>query len=70
MQKRRDRIERWRAERKRKELESAKKEVQKGSIVTNIQVPAAKKWSLEDDSGDEGVFTLFVFLSFTLLPCI
>lgn len=54
MQKRRDRIERWRAERKRKELESAKKEVQKGSIVTNIQVPATKKWSLEDDSGDEG----------------
>lgn len=54
MQKRRDRIERWRAERKRKELESAKKEVQKGSIVNNIQVPTAKKWSLEDDSGDEG----------------
>ncbi|KAL4711522.1 hypothetical protein ACJJTC_000538 [Scirpophaga incertulas] len=54
MQKRRDRIERWRAERKRKEIESAKKEVQKGSIVSNIQVPAVKKWSLEDDSGDEG----------------
>lgn len=53
MQKRRDRIERWRAERKRKELESAKKEVQKGSLVSNIQMPA-KKWSLEDDSGDEG----------------
>ncbi|XP_022120983.1 probable ATP-dependent RNA helicase DDX46 [Pieris rapae] len=54
MQKRRDRIERWRAERKRKELESAKKEVQKGSLVTNIQTPTVKKWSLEDDSGDEG----------------
>ncbi|GBP30557.1 Probable ATP-dependent RNA helicase DDX46 [Eumeta japonica] len=54
MQKRRDRIERWRAERKRKELESAKKEVQKGSIVNNIQPSAVKKWSLEDDSGDEG----------------
>ncbi|XP_034834334.1 probable ATP-dependent RNA helicase DDX46 [Maniola hyperantus] len=54
MQKRRDRIERWRAERKRKEIESAKKEVQKGSIVTNIQLPTSKKWSLEDDSGDEG----------------
>ncbi|XP_073962013.1 pre-mRNA processing factor 5 [Choristoneura fumiferana] len=52
MQKRRDRIERWRADRKRKELESAKKEVQKGSLVSNIQMPA-KKWSLEDDSGDE-----------------
>lgn len=55
MQKRRERIERWRAERKRKELESAKKEVQKGSLVTNIQVSATKKWSLEDDSGDEGM---------------
>ncbi|VVC90009.1 unnamed protein product [Leptidea sinapis] len=54
MQKRRERIERWRAERKRKELETAKKEVQKGSLVTNIQTPTAKKWSLEDDSGDEG----------------
>ncbi|CAH2043934.1 unnamed protein product, partial [Iphiclides podalirius] len=54
MQKRRDRIERWRAERKRKELESAKKEVQKGSIVTSIQTPTSKKWSLEDDSGEEG----------------
>lgn len=59
MQKRRERIERWRAERKRKELESAKKEVQKGSIVTNIQVPAAKKWSLEDDSGDEGSLDVY-----------
>lgn len=55
MQKRRERIERWRAERKRKEIESAKKEVQKGSIVTNIQIPTSKKWSLEDDSGDEAL---------------
>lgn len=55
MQKRRERIERWRAERKRKEIESAKKEVQKGSIVTSIQMPVIKKWSLEDDSGDEGI---------------
>ncbi|CAG4952425.1 unnamed protein product [Colias eurytheme] len=54
MQKRRDRIERWRAERKRKELETAKKEVQKGSLVTNIHTPSVKKWSLEDDSADEG----------------
>lgn len=52
MQKRRDRIERWRADRKRKELESTKKEVKQGSLISNIQVP--KKWSLEDDSGDEG----------------
>ncbi|KOB73592.1 DEAD box RNA helicase [Operophtera brumata] len=55
MQKRRERIERWRADRKRKEIDQAKKEVQKGSIVTSIQLPISKKWSLEDDSGDEGV---------------
>lgn len=54
MQKRRERIERWRADRKRKELESAKKEVKQGSLVNNIQLPMSKKWSLEDDSGDEG----------------
>lgn len=58
MQKRRDRIERWRADRKRKEIETAKKEVQKGSIISNIQLPIVKKWSLEDDSGDEGKFVL------------
>lgn len=66
MQKRRDRIERWRAERKRKELESAKKEVQKGSIVSNIQVPTVKKWSLEDDSGDEGEIVL-ILISLTFV---
>lgn len=55
MQKRRERIERWRADRKRKEIDQAKKEVQKGSIVTSIQLPISKKWSLEDDSGDEAV---------------
>ncbi|XP_077293794.1 pre-mRNA processing factor 5 isoform X2 [Arctopsyche grandis] len=54
MQKRRDRIERWRVERKRRELEATKREVQKGSLTANIQVPTLKKWSLEDDSGDEG----------------
>lgn len=54
MQKRRERIERWRADRKKKEIDQAKKEVQKGSLVTNIQLPTSKKWSLEDDSGDEG----------------
>jgi ATP-dependent RNA helicase DDX46/PRP5 len=54
MQKRRDRIERWRVERRRKELEATKRDVQKGSVTANIQIPALKKWSLEDDSGDEG----------------
>lgn len=46
MIKRRDRIERWRAERKRKELESKK--------VTIIPAPpTAKKWSLENESDDD-----------------
>nr|CAD7262662.1 unnamed protein product [Timema shepardi] len=60
MQKRRERIERWRAERKKKELEITKKEI-KGSILlgekaelclTNLQLPM-KKWTLEDDSDEE-----------------
>lgn len=45
MIKRRDRIERWRAERKRKELESKK--------VTIIPAPTPKKWSLENESDDD-----------------
>lgn len=47
MQKRRERIERWRAERKMKELES-----RKDSKPVIVQ-PTAKKWSLEDESEDE-----------------
>lgn len=45
MTKRRDRIERWRAERKRKELESKK--------VTIAPIPTVKKWSLENESDDD-----------------
>lgn len=63
MQKRRERIERWRADRKRKEIDQAKKEVQKGSIVTSIQLPISKKWSLEDDSGDEGVLGKHILIN-------
>ncbi len=48
MTKRRERIERWRAERKRKELEN-KKVGDKSAPVTS----AAKKWSLENESDDE-----------------
>lgn len=33
MQKRRERIERWRAERKKKELDAAKKEAEKGTLL-------------------------------------
>lgn len=51
MQKRRERIERWRAERKKKELEATKKDG-KTSILANLQLPM-KKWSLEDDSDEE-----------------
>lgn len=52
MQKRRERIERWRAERKKKELEATKKDG-KSAMLANLQLPAAKKWSLEDDSDEE-----------------
>lgn len=48
MQRRRERIERWRAERKKKEQEATKKETQKTIIQGTV-----KKWSLEDDSEDE-----------------
>lgn len=58
MQKRRERIERWRAERKKKELEATKKDG-KTSILANLQLPM-KKWSLEDDS-DEVVMTFRYF---------
>lgn len=51
MQKRRERIERWRAERKKKELEATKKDG-KTSYLANLQLPM-KKWSLEDDSDEE-----------------
>ncbi|XP_071447908.1 probable ATP-dependent RNA helicase DDX46 isoform X1 [Hetaerina americana] len=52
MQKRRERIERWRAERKKKELEQAKKEAEKGTLLANLQLPS-KNWTLEDDSDEE-----------------
>lgn len=55
MQKRRERIERWRAERKKKEQEQTKREAQKGTLVSNLTIPqgAVKKWSLENDSDEE-----------------
>lgn len=48
MIKRRERIERWRAERKKKDQEFNKK-----SLISNITIPSAKKWNLEDDSDDD-----------------
>lgn len=50
MQKRRERIERWRAERKKKEQEATKKDAPKESSTDET---TAKKWSLEDESDDE-----------------
>lgn len=46
MAKRRDRIERWRAERKRKDLETKK-------IDKIVPTSTAKKWSLENESDDD-----------------
>ncbi|XP_057658882.1 probable ATP-dependent RNA helicase DDX46 [Diorhabda carinulata] len=52
MMKRRERIERWRAERKKKEQEALKKDVSKVKTEPATEL-TAKKWSLEDDSEDE-----------------
>lgn len=52
MVKRRERIERWRAERKKKEQEALKKELNKVKNEPAAEL-SAKKWSLEDDSEDE-----------------
>lgn len=55
MQKRRERIERWRAERKKKEQELTKKEAQKGTLISGLTIPqgTVKKWSLENDSDED-----------------
>ncbi|KAG1660989.1 putative ATP-dependent RNA helicase DDX46 [Nymphon striatum] len=50
MQKRRERIEKWRAERKQKEME------QSGGIIDISQIvilPPSKKWTLEDDDDED-----------------
>ncbi|XP_072385016.1 probable ATP-dependent RNA helicase DDX46 [Diabrotica undecimpunctata] len=52
MVKRRERIERWRAERKKKEQENLKKEASKVKSEPDTET-IIKKWSLEDDSEDE-----------------
>lgn len=52
MIKRRERIERWRAERKLKELEANKKEL-KFILPPPTSTPSTKKWSLEDESEEE-----------------
>lgn len=49
MQKRRERIEKWRAERK-------KKEISEGVTSTaNVILPSVKKWTLEDDDEDDNI---------------
>ena len=51
MQKRRERIEKWRAEKKKKELEATKKEAEKGTLT--VPKAATKSWNLEDDDDEE-----------------
>jgi len=48
MVKRRERIEKWRAEKKKKEMESAGKENEE-----EVKPKAVKKWSLEEDESDD-----------------
>lgn len=47
MQKRRERIEKWRAERKKKEISEGV------TPTTNVILPSVKKWTLEDDDEDD-----------------
>ena len=47
MQKRRERIEKWRAEKKKKEVESTE------AAQDESQPKEAKKWSLEEEESDE-----------------
>ena len=53
MQKRRERIEKWRAEKKKRELEITKKEAEKGTLGLNIPKGSIKSWSLEDDEEED-----------------
>lgn len=53
MQKRRERIEKWRAEKKKKELELAKEAAEKGTLAANVPKASVKAWSLEDDEEEE-----------------
>ncbi|GFT09438.1 probable ATP-dependent RNA helicase DDX46 [Nephila pilipes] len=48
MQKRRERIEKWRAERKKKEIAEGV-----SGAAANIVVPSVKKWTLEDDDDED-----------------
>ena len=52
MQKRRERIEKWRAEKKKKELEVTKKEAERGTLT--VPKASTKAWNLEDDDDEEG----------------
>ncbi|KAF2359190.1 DEAD/DEAH box helicase domain [Trinorchestia longiramus] len=51
MRKRRERIEKWRAEKKKKELEMTKKEAEKGTL--SVPKASTKSWNLEDDDDEE-----------------
>ena len=51
MQKRRERIEQWRAEKKKKELEQAKSDIKAQTVVAGAQ----KSWTFEEDSDEENI---------------
>lgn len=51
MQKRRERIEKWRAEKKKKEFEITKKEAERGTI--SVPKGSTRAWNLEDDDDEE-----------------
>ena len=53
MQKRRERIEKWRAEKKKRELELAKEAAEKGTLAASVPKASVKAWSLEDDEEEE-----------------
>ena len=50
MQKRRERIEKWRAEKKKKEMDALSKETEKEETKSK---PEVKKWSLEEEESDD-----------------
>merc|ERR1712212_1303631 len=54
MTKRRERIEQWRAEKKKKEIDALKKDM-KAEVSLAKSSLSGKKWNLEDDESDEDV---------------
>ena len=53
MQKRRERIEKWRAEKKKKEIDSFKADMKQDALMHAKKEIQGKAWSLEDDADEE-----------------